>query len=120
MPYFRVSATQKLSPEKAKELTEGLGEALEAVPGKKRDMLILNLEDGQLISVGGNKQENFVFTDIHYCGSFPYTVKKRLTEAVFGVYAKVLGTKPECASLTITEHHNWGGFGSFHDDFYSD
>jgi hypothetical protein len=90
------------------------------VPGKKRHMLILDLEDAKNIYLGGNKEDNFVFSDIHYCGNFPYTVKKKLTEAIFNLYEKTLGTKPECASLTITEHTNWGGFGDFHDDYYSD
>ncbi|MDR1589118.1 MAG: hypothetical protein LBS51_02885 [Oscillospiraceae bacterium] len=120
MPYFRVSVSQKLTEEKADELVEGLGIALEAVPDKKRFMLICDLEDGKRVYMGGKKQGNFAFADIHYCGSYTHQVKCKLTEEVFGVFSRVLGITPECASLTITEHHNWGGFGNFHDDFYSD
>jgi phenylpyruvate tautomerase PptA (4-oxalocrotonate tautomerase family) len=118
MPYFRVSVSKRLSPEEAEEITQGLGIALEQVPGKTRHMLILNLEDGQRITIGGTKLDNVVFADLHYCGKYTYAVKCNLTEAVFEVFAKTLDSKPEHMSLTITEHHNWGGFGNFHDDYY--
>ena len=120
MPYFRVSVTKKLSAVEIDEITQGLGIALEQVPGKTRHMLMLNLEDGQRISMGGIAQENFVFSELHYCGNQTHKVKCNLTEAVFDVFAKILGTQPNQASLTIVEHHNWGFLGNFHDDFYSE
>ena len=118
MPYFRVSVAKKLSPAEAEEITLGLGIALEQVPGKTREMLMLNLEDGQRMSMGGKAKENFVFAELHYSGSQTYKVKCNLTEAVFAVFSKTLGTKPDEASLTIMEHQNWGFRGDFHDNFY--
>jgi phenylpyruvate tautomerase PptA (4-oxalocrotonate tautomerase family) len=47
MPYIKVSLAQKLTPEKQTELACALGEALEAIPGKSRNMLIADIEDGK-------------------------------------------------------------------------
>jgi hypothetical protein len=120
MPYIRVSATQKLSGEKQAELVKGLGEALALIPGKDGRGLIVDLEDGKTMFVGGVKQENFVFVDVRYYSNFEYHIKKKFTQAVFAVFKKVLGTKPEQAFLTITEYNSWGGFGDFKDEFYDD
>ena len=57
MPYIRVSATQKLTPEKQEELVNGLGEALSTIPGKDARGLIVDLEDGKTMFVGGARQE---------------------------------------------------------------
>jgi phenylpyruvate tautomerase PptA (4-oxalocrotonate tautomerase family) len=120
MPYFKISVTKKLTEEEREKITEGLGIALETVPGKARFMLIRDREDAKIITMGGVKQDNFVFADLHYCGKQKFSVKKKLAEAVFAVFSDVIGTKPEFASLTITEHDNWGGFGDFRDEFFSD
>jgi len=120
MPYFRVSVAKKLSSAEIDEITHGLGIALEQVPGKLRHMLMLNLEDGQRMSMGGIMQENFVFAELHYCGSHTHKVKNNLTRAVFEVFSKTLGTKPNEASLTIVEHRNWGYLGVLNDPYYSD
>jgi hypothetical protein len=120
MPYIRVSATQKLTQEKQTELVNGLGEALRVIPGKDGRGLIVDLEDGKTMFVGGVKQENTVFADVRYYSNFEFHVKKQFTQAVFNVFQKVLNTTPDRAFLTITEFNNWGGFGDFKDEYYSD
>jgi phenylpyruvate tautomerase PptA (4-oxalocrotonate tautomerase family) len=120
MPYIKVSATQKLSAEKRKELADGLGEAIALIPGKDGRGLIVDLEDGKTLFVGGVPQENFVFADVRYYSKFEYHIKKKFTQGVFEVFNKVLGTRPEQAFLTITEYSSWGGFGDFKDEYYDD
>ncbi len=120
MPYIRLSVTQKLSDEKQTELTRGLGEALSVIPGKDARGLIIDLEDGKTMFVGGNRQDNFVFADVRYFSNFEYHIKKQFTQAVLKVFEKVLGTTPDKAFLTITEYNNWGGFGDFKDEYYKD
>jgi hypothetical protein len=120
MPYIRVSATQKLSPEKQQALVDGLGEALGLIPGKDARGLIVDLDDGRTMFTGGVKQENFVFADVRYFSNFEYHIKKKFTQAVFAVFNKVLGTRPEQAFLTITEFSAWGGFNDFKDEYYED
>ena len=115
MPYIKASMTQKLTPEKQSELVNGLGEALNVIPGKDSRGLIVDVEDGKNMFVGGVHQENFVFADVRYYAKQEYHIKKQFTAAVFDVFHKVLGTTPDKAFLTITEYHNWGGFGNFKD-----
>lgn len=120
MPYIRLSITRKLTPEQQKELASGLGEAINLIPGKDGRGLIVDLEDGKTMFVGGIPQENFVFADVRYYSKFEYHIKKKFTQAVLGVFNKVLDTQPEQAFLTITEYSNWGGFGDFKDEYYED
>lgn len=120
MPYIRISATQKLTDEKQAALVKGLGEALSVIPGKDGRGLIVDMEDGKTMFVGGKKQENFVFADVRYYSKFEYHIKKKFTQAVFAVFGDVLGTRPEQAFLTINEYSSWGGFGDFKDEYYSD
>lgn len=120
MPYIRISTTQKLTPEKQEALVRGLCEAISLIPGKDGRGLIVDLEDGKTMFVGGARQENFVFADVSYFSNFTYHIKKKFTQAVFGVFGKVLGTAPDKAFLTINEYNNWGGFGDFKDEYYED
>jgi hypothetical protein len=118
MPYIKISLTQKLLPEKQKELVDGLGEALGLIPGKNGQMLITDLEDGKTMFVGGVKQDDFVFIDVRYYSKQEYHIKKTFTAAVFNAVQKTLGTPFERMSLTISEYTSWGGFGDFKDEYY--
>lgn len=119
MPYMRVSLTQKLDKEKAAELTKELSIACEVIPGKTRDLIIIELEDEKTLYFRSKFQENFIFADIHYAGTYNYQLKSKLTEALFEVFERVLGTPNDCASMTITEHQCWGSRGNLRDLLYS-
>ena len=120
MPYIRLSVTQKLTQEKQEELAKGLGEALSLIPGKDGRGLIVDFEDGKTMFAGGVKQENMVFADVRYYSNFEYHIKKNFTVAAFEAISKVLGTAKEQMFLTISEYNNWGGFGDFRDEYYSE
>ena len=120
MPYIRLSIAQKLTQEKQEELVNGIGEALSIIPGKDGRGLIVDMEDGKTLFVGGKKQEDMIFVDVRYYSNFPHTIKQSFTVAVFETITKVLGTPKERAFLTITEYNSWGGFGDFRDEYYSD
>ena len=120
MPYIRLSVAQKLAPEKQEELVKGLGDALSIIPGKDGRGLIVDMEDGKTLYVGGVKQDNMVFADVRYYSNFEYHIKKDFTVAVFNAINKALGTSKERMFLTINEYNNWGGFGDFKDEYYND
>ena len=120
MPYIRISATQKLSETQQAELVDGLGRAIETIPGKDARGLIVDLEDGKTMYAGGVKQDNLVFADVRYFSNFEYHVKQKFTVAVFDAINKVLGTSKEKMFLTIGEYNTWGGFGDFKDEYYTE
>jgi len=120
MPYIRLSTTQKLSKEKQEELVNGLGEALSVIPGKDGRSLIVDIEDGKTMYAGGVKQDNIVFADVRYYSNFEYHIKKDFTVAAFRAINKALGTSEDKMFLTINEYNNWGGFGNFKDEYYTD
>lgn len=120
MPYIRLSLTQKLTQEQQTALVNGLGEAMSIIPGKDGRGLIVDMDDGRTMFVGGVLQENFVFADVRYYSNFEYHIKKQFTQAVFKVFNNVLGTTHDKAFLTIDEYNNWGGYGDFKDEYFSD
>ena len=118
MPYIRLSISQKLTQEKQEDVVRELGKAISVFPGKDERGLIVDLEDGKTIYVGGVKQDNMAFIDVRYYSNFPYQVKKEFTASVFEALNRVLGTSTERMSLTITEYNSWGGFGDFIDEYF--
>ena len=120
MPYIRLSIAQKLTQEKQEELVKGIGDALSIIPGKDGRGLIVDMEDGKTMYLGGVRQDDLVFVDVRYYSNFEYHIKKNFTVAVFDAINKALGTPKERMSLTITEYNNWGGFGNFKDEFFDD
>jgi hypothetical protein len=61
-----------------------------------------------------------VFADVQYFSNFSYQIKKEFTAAAFDAMNKALGTSKEKMFLTITERNNWGAFGDFRDEYYSE
>lgn len=120
MPYIRLSITKKLAQSEQEALAKALGEALRIIPGKDGRGLIVDMEDGKTLLVGGVKQDNMVFADVRYYSNFPYQIKRDFTAAVFDTLGKALGTTKENMFLTITEYNSWGGFGDFKDEYYTD
>ena len=120
MPYIRISTTQKLNEKQQSALVSGLGKALEVIPGKDARGLIVDMEDGKTMFIGGETQNNLVFADVHYYSNYGYQVKKAFTVAAFDAISRVLGTSKDRMFLTITEHNNWGGFGDYKDEYYSE
>jgi phenylpyruvate tautomerase PptA (4-oxalocrotonate tautomerase family) len=120
MPLIRVSVTLELDDEKREALLSGLGEAIEKIPGKEGRTLIVDLEEGKTMYMGGVKQENMFFADVEYFSNFAHKYKQEFTAAAFAAVNKALGTEQNRMFLTITERNSWGGFGDFRDEFYSD
>jgi len=120
MPYIRISITQKLTEEKQKEVVNGLGEALSKIPGKDGSKLTVDMEDGKTMYMGGVKQDDMVFVDVSYYSNFEYHIKKDFTVAAFDTINRILGTSKEKMFLTINEYNNWGAFGNYRDEYYSD
>ena len=120
MPYIRLSIAKELAQETQEELVSGIGEALSIIPGKDGRGLIVDMEDGKTLYMGGVKQEDMVFVDVRYFSNFEYHIKKDFTVAVFAAIKKVLGTTEDKMSMTITEYNSWGGFGNFRDEYYAD
>ncbi|MCL1834952.1 MAG: hypothetical protein FWG48_02220 [Oscillospiraceae bacterium] len=118
MPYIKVSVTKRLTQEQQEELAGVLGKAIALIPGKDGRGLIVDVEDGKSMYLGGVKQENMVFADVRYYSNFPYQVKKDFTAAAFDGMGRVLGANKDRMFLTITEFNNWGGFGDFKDEYY--
>lgn len=120
MPYIRLSMSKKLTESEQEQLSRELGEALSLIPGKDGRGLIVDMEDGKNLFVGGVKQDNLVFADVRYYLNFPYKIKKDFTAAVFKTLGRALGTTKDKMFLTITEYNSWGGFGDFKDEYCSD
>ena len=120
MPLMKLSVTQTLDREKREVLLKGLSEAIEKIPGKEGRALIVDLEEGKTMYIGGVLQENMAFADVQYYSNFEYHKKQALTAAVFDAISKAIGTAKNKMFLTITERNSWGGFGDLKDEFYSD
>ena len=120
MPYIRLSVTQKLDQDKQEELVKEIGETMSLIPGKDARGLMIDMEDGKTMYIGGVKQENMVFADVRYYSNFDYQTKKNFTVAVLNAMEKVLGTTKDRMFLTINEYNNWGGFGGYIDEYYKE
>ena len=83
-------------------------------------MLIVDLESGKDMYIGGAKQENMAFVEVHYCSRVKHRAKQELTETAFEEINKAIGTSKDKMFLTIFEHSSWGAFGDFRDEFFSD
>ena len=120
MPYMRISTAEKLTEEKKAELVEKLGIALEEVPGKKRNMLMAEINDGVTFYFLQAKEEKFCFLDVRWFGKFEYHIKNSFTKKAFEAVRDVLDIPFNKISMNIGEVTTWGGFGRLNDMYYKD
>lgn len=120
MPYIRLSITQKLTREKRDELVAAVGRALEVIPEKSGKYLVSDIEDGRVMYMGTEQQEDMVFADVRYHGKYEYQYRSAFAAALSEAVHSVLGTSKDSIWMNITEFTSWGGHGNLKDDGHPD
>ena len=113
MPNIRLNLTQKITADQKQALAKELGEAVLLIPHKK--LLILMIEDGKTVYIGGKEVDDYVLVELDVCGRFGIDIKSTFAKAAFAAITRILATPPDKLAMTIVQHDGWGNFGDFVD-----
>ncbi len=112
MPYISTKTTVTISPEKREVIKIRLGKAIELIPGKSEQWLMLSFEDEAVMYFKGKNDKSLAFVEVKSFGKAPADSYGKLTKAVSDILQEELGISPDCVYVKYEEVSNWGWNGN--------
>jgi phenylpyruvate tautomerase PptA (4-oxalocrotonate tautomerase family) len=111
MPFIDARVTVPVSPEAKEELKSELGQLITAL-NKSETYLMVQIEDGRDLWLGGRKLEKGAYVAVSLYGSAPREAYDRMTEALCGLLSRKLGIPGSAVYVTYHPVSDWGWNGS--------
>ncbi len=108
MPFIDLKTTCIIDSEKEKALKTSLGKAIECIPGKNEQWLMINIESGCTMYFGGTNDAPIVFTEVKIFGKSTPEAFNNMTAEVCKIFKNLLGVPPERVFVKYEECFIWG------------
>jgi phenylpyruvate tautomerase PptA (4-oxalocrotonate tautomerase family) len=112
MPCIQIKTSGKIPLEKEKIIKEKLGKAIELIPGKSENWLMLCLEGDRRIYFAGTSDERTAFVKVGLFGKASQAAYGRLTQAITEILQSELGIEPSRTYIQYEESQYWGWNGT--------
>ena len=106
MPYIDVRTSVSIDEKAEKILKEEFGKAIEIIPGKSENWLMVNLEGGKSMYFRGT--EGAAMIDVHVFGKAKAADYGKLTEKLTAIVCKTLGIGKDRIYVKYSEYQYWG------------
>ena len=107
MPYINLNTTVEITDDKKKLLTESFGSAIELIPGKSEEWLMLNFVGGAAMAFKGSF-EDCAMIEVEIFGKASGESYDALTEALCNTVSEALGVNKNRIYVKYEEIDNWG------------
>lgn len=111
MPFIGLKTSKKLTPSQKLEVKEGFGRAIELIPGKLEEKMMMSIEDGENMFFRGIEKEAFAYVQVHLKDKAEFEDKAKMTEAIYNTLEEKAGIDKNDCYLSILEFDEWGSRG---------
>lgn len=109
MPCIKCQFNQKLNAEKKEAVKEGLCEAIELIPGKKADGLMIVLEDEQTMYFHKTDDIKVAYVEVNMLlRADPSEHFPAMSAKLCDLFHKELDIAPDCVYIRYTATKDWG------------
>lgn len=108
MPFINSKISVKLTKEKEQIVKEKLGKAIELIPGKTEEMLMVGFEDNYKLYFKGETLEKGAFVQVKIYGKASKEAYDKLTTAICDIFNEVLAIPVDKIYINYEEVENWG------------
>lgn len=108
MPYINSKVTVKLSKEQEETIKKKLGKAIELIPGKSENWLMLGFEDENSLYFRGQAFEKIAYVEVKLYGKADNAAYDQLTAAICKIFEEVLQIPSNQIYITYQEVGTWG------------
>lgn len=115
MPFILSKISLPISREQELQLKIGLGKAIELVPGKSEDVLMLGFEDNYHLYLRGEDSQPMAYIEISMFGNENHLGYDALTAEITTIFSEILGISPVCIYVNYFDIPSWGVNGSYID-----
>ena len=108
MPYINTTVTKTLTDADTEALTAAFGRAIEKIPGKTEEWLMLNFEGGSKMAFRGDRTGEYCYLEVSILGSSDRESYNSLVAALTEAVTERLGIAPSNIYVKIEEAELWG------------
>lgn len=112
MPYICARTSKAVTAEQENVLKSKLGKAIENIPGKTENWLMVEIADQCRLWFRGQQDAPIAIVQVDLFGKASDEACSRMTAAVSEIFAEVLGIAPENLYVKYTSFDQWGWNGS--------
>ena len=111
MPFIISRVNRPISREQEVELKARIGKAIELVPGKSEEYLLLGFEDNCRLWLRGDDSDPIAYIEANIFGNEGHFGYDAFTSEVTMMFHEVLGIAPENVYINYTDIPDWGAGG---------
>lgn len=108
MPFINSKISVKLTKESEGILRTRLGKAIEIIPGKSEEWLMLGFEDNYRLHFKGEELLKGAFVNVKIFGEATKESYSELTKELCVIFEEVLDIPRDKVFITYDEVRNWG------------
>ncbi len=112
MPYINAKTNVAISKETEIEIKKKLGKAIELIPGKSENWLMVSLEERCSLYFKGRSDNAIAFVEVKLFGSADDGAYDKLTAAVTKILKEELNIAPDQIYVKYEEVSHWGWNGN--------
>lgn len=112
MPFIHTTVTTAISNEQETQLKERLGKAIECIPGKSEQWLMLAFDEQKHMYFRGDNSEPIAFVDVSVFGEENKAAFSQMTGSICDIFNEVLGISPDNIYVKYEATKNWGWNGA--------
>ncbi len=112
MPYIDTKTTVTITPAQQKAVFAALGKAIENIPGKTEQWLMLNLEGGKQMCFRGDSDTPCAMVDVRIFGSADSKAYENMTAAICEIFEAELHIPADRVYVCYKGYSEWGWNGS--------
>ncbi len=112
MPYISTKTNVTITKDKEKAIKSKLGKAIELIPGKSENWLMLAFEDQCSLYFKGNSDQPIAFVEVKLFGSSNASAYDKLTTEITTILKEELEIAPNQIYVKYEEVQNWGWNGN--------
>ena len=111
MPFIISRVNRSISREQEVELKARMGKAIELVPGKSEEYLLLGFEDNCRLWLRGDDSDPIAYIEANIFGNEEHLGYDAFTAEVTMTFHEVLDIAPENVYINYTDIPDWGASG---------
>lgn len=112
MPFINSKLSMKITKDEEETIKAKLGKAIELIPGKSENWLMVGFEDEYSLYFKGIASEKIAFIEVKIFGSASKSAYDKLTSAICDIYNEVLSIPKDKIYVKYEEVSTWGWNGS--------
>lgn len=112
MPYINTRTNVEITKGKEEIIKQKLGKAIELIPGKSEEWLMVSFEDRCSLYFKGHSDKPIAFVEVKIFGSTTEEAYQKLTAQITKILNEELTISPDQIFVVYREPEHWGWNGN--------